>query len=132
VDAGYLYCLEHGRRVPSVIVAEVLIDSFVRAARQGIALAGEDLAWLDWVEVHVTESDPLLNPLAPPDPPEATPQNLKPFLVGVNSHGPGDISESLSWAGSGLGNYMGSGGYAIRPCSRRCGLGRSPAGPSRR
>jgi hypothetical protein len=59
----------------------------VRAARQGIALAGEDLAWLDWVEVHVTETDPLLNRLAPPDPPEATPQNLKPFLGGVNPHG---------------------------------------------
>jgi hypothetical protein len=42
-----------------------------------------------WVEVHITETDPLLNPLAPPDPPEATPQNLKPFLGSVNPHGPG-------------------------------------------
>ena len=62
--------------------------SFVRAARQGNALADEDLAWLDWVEVHITETDPLLNPLAPPDPPEATPQNLKPFLEGVSPFGP--------------------------------------------
>jgi hypothetical protein len=30
----------------------------------------------------------LLKPLAPPDPPEATPQNLKPFLGGVNPFGP--------------------------------------------
>jgi hypothetical protein len=39
-------------------------------------------------EVHVIKTDPLLKPLAPPDPPEATPQNLKPFLGGVNPQGP--------------------------------------------
>ena len=53
MDAGYFCYLERGRRVPSVIVAEVLIDSFVQAARQGDALADEDLAWLDSIEDHV-------------------------------------------------------------------------------
>jgi hypothetical protein len=62
--------------------------SFVRAARQGNALADEDLAWLDWVEVHITETDPLLQPLAPAEPPEATSQNLAPFLGSVSPYGP--------------------------------------------
>ena len=79
MDAGYFCYLERGRRVPSVIVAEVLIDSFVQAARQGDALADEDLAWLDSIEDHVKGTDPLLQPLAPSEPPEATPQNLTPL-----------------------------------------------------
>jgi hypothetical protein len=53
--------------------------SFVQAARQGDALADEDLAWLDSIEDHVKGTDPLLQPLAPSEPPEATPQNLTPL-----------------------------------------------------
>jgi hypothetical protein len=61
----------------------------VQAARRSVDLSDDDRAWLDWIEDHVKDIDSLLQPLAPPDPPEATPQNLKPFLGGVNPHGPG-------------------------------------------
>jgi hypothetical protein len=63
-------------------------QSFVRAARRSVALSDDDRAWLDWIEDQVKDIDPLLQPLAPPDPPEATPQNLKPFLETVSPFGP--------------------------------------------
>jgi hypothetical protein len=72
VDAGYFCYLERGRRVPSVIVAEVLIDSFVQAARQGDALADEDLAWLDSIEDHV-KGTPVQKAHPPDEPPVRQP-----------------------------------------------------------
>jgi len=139
VDAGYFCYLERGRRVPSVIVAEVLIDSFVQAARQGDALADEDLAWLDSIEDHVKGTDPLLNPLAPPEPPEATPRNLTPLprrrqsarsRLGLANrfHGPG-VVWAITWARAGTGAFTRT-EYAKTPRTgfvRACG----PCGPVR-
>jgi hypothetical protein len=119
VDTGYFCYLERGRRVPSVIVAEVLIDSFVQAARRGDALADEDLVWLDSIEDHVKGTDPLLNPLAPSEPPEARPQNLTPLPRRRQSARSELVLASLPWAGTCECSYIGRDGRPFALCSPR-------------
>ena len=46
------------------------------------------LDWIAWAEAHVADLDPLATPLAMPEPPEATPDALQPFLKGWSPYGP--------------------------------------------
>jgi hypothetical protein len=71
------------------------------------------------------EPNPLLQPLAPSEPPEATPQNLTPHDVNREAGSfDQDRTESLSppsWAGTGTRVYMGGGGLADRRPALACG-----------
>jgi hypothetical protein len=99
-------------------------QSFVQATRQSVALSDDDRAWLDWIEDHVKDIEPLLQPLAPAEPPEPTSQNLAPFLGKCQSVWSELVLASPSWAGTCERSYIGRGGRAW-PSRCRSWTGRS-------
>jgi hypothetical protein len=44
--------------------------------------------WLNWAKSYRLSLDPLAGPLHMPTPPEPNPEALKPFMKGLNPHGP--------------------------------------------
>ena len=64
------------------------LREFVATARNRDELAHADRSWLDWVAERADNLDPSNHALAPPEPPEPTPEDLKPFLKGFSPYGP--------------------------------------------
>lgn len=54
----------------------------------------EARAWAEWIRAHADNIDPLKGPLRPPPVPEVSDTDLKPYLHGWSSYGPGDRSRS--------------------------------------
>jgi hypothetical protein len=57
---------------------------FVAAAMSSRELDDDERDWLEWVAAHAERIDPLHRALEPPEPPEPTTENLRPFLTGLS------------------------------------------------
>ena len=123
---GQLVCYVHGGNQKSgKAKAQKLIAQHEMLTRVSKIVAYDDLATAnarrrlaDGSQVerpsrHRTRHiDPLLQPLAPAEPPEPTSQNLAPFLGSVSPYGPSWYLASPSWAGTCERSYIGRGGRA--------------------
>ena len=64
------------------------LREFVTAARHLKELDEAYRSWLDWVAERADDLDPSNHRLRPTEPPEPTPEDLKPFVNGFSPYGP--------------------------------------------
>jgi hypothetical protein len=70
------------------------LDEYLRAMEETIAgmesgeVRAAALKWCSWANEYRTSLDPLRGPIAMPTPPDATAENLEPFLGGWSFYGP--------------------------------------------
>jgi len=64
------------------------LREFVAVTRKVGNLNEAELSWLESVTDRADKIDPSIQLAAPPDPPEPTPEDLRPFMKGFNPYGP--------------------------------------------
>ena len=64
------------------------LREFVAAARNRVEVDEADRSWLDWVAERAGNFDPCNHKLAPSEPPEPTPNDLRPVVKEVSPYGP--------------------------------------------